>query len=120
MKMYLLYLPIMEHKHVSSLMHMYSGSFRLVVARKFFESVPARPVLQLKSSPIIAADRKTNFQDQHDREPACAMNEPDLEEDREVDVVNAREAGCEAVYIPSEDRTESGHWHFAQKYGEGN
>ena len=48
------------------------------------------------------------------------MNEPDLEEDGEADVVNASEAGSEAVFIPGEDRTEDGHWHFAQKYDEGN
>ena len=66
------------------------------------------------SPPIVSLRNK------HDTEPANPMNEPDLEEDGGADVVNASEAGCEAVFVPGEDRTEDGHWHFAQKYDEGN
>jgi len=69
---------------------------------------------------LICCRRSFLSENKHDTEPAKPMNEPDLEEDGEADVVNASEAGCEAVFIPGEDRTEDGHWHFAQKYDEGN
>ena len=31
----------------------------------------------------------------------------------------AREAGCEAIYIPDEEEADAGRWHFTQKYDEG-
>lgn len=45
----------------------------------------------------------------------------DSDSDDEGLPVKAKKAGCEAVYIKSEEDGEgSGYWHFSQKYGEGN
>ena len=45
----------------------------------------------------------------------------DSDSDDEGLTVKAKKAGCEAVYIKSEDGSEGpGYWHFSQKYGEGN
>jgi hypothetical protein len=47
------------------------------------------------------------------------MNDASTDTNNEDLASKAKEAGCEAVYLPDKDGNSSGQWYFRQKYDEG-